>query len=250
MGHGPIAQAITKFITTTPSLKCRSATPTFTSSSTNVRLSTVQESLDLYAARIIHRCQVPQIVPYTALYLLISISRSCSCRRPSTSSSSSVDSFDEPSVKIPSSFSHCLSQAFTRSPLSRVRKSHWTGHHLFLGTFLVALRAYINTEEHEEIPDEGTLSDISGFPMDELEELGSTIFGCMGLEAKLTIETMIERSQFRDLSEIECAHAIMRRRQLAEAEKKSPHERVHFRRFFSIRRSRGTGVSVSVEPVV
>ncbi|KXN82963.1 hypothetical protein AN958_01998 [Leucoagaricus sp. SymC.cos] len=238
MGHGPITLAIHKFITTTSGLRCRSTAPASTG---------VSAPLDIYIAHTIHDCRAPNLIAYATLYLLASISRNCSCRRSNQSdvptSWSDADS-DEPS-KPPSFLSHRLSQAFTRSPLSRVRKSHWVEHHIFIGAFMVVLQA------HQKNFDFEALSEISGFSVDELEQLQEAFVACMDKDTGLAIEWMIKEGEFRSLRDVECPVVVMRRRREKLAEKVSEEhfagEHAHFRRLFSIRRSRTRTSSGSLE---
>ncbi|KAF5351007.1 hypothetical protein D9756_008274 [Leucocoprinus leucothites] len=220
VGQQTIALAITKFITTTPAFHCP-ATPT--------------SSLDLYIARVIDESRVPKIVPYAALYILMTISRSCTCERPVPAVlriSSSPN--NEPKHHYSSLFHH-ISQVFTRSRLSLLRRFSWIGHHFFVGAFLVALRTY-----HSDV-DVEMMSESTGFTMKELQDLETAIVDSMDSKMGLTVDQMIKERRFRSLKDIECPLAVLRRKRVEkerEEEYLYAHSPVYLRRLRSIRRSR------------
>jgi hypothetical protein len=193
---------------------------------------TPESSFDRYVVRVIEECRVPNVVPYAALYLLAASARSCHCAPPASGDLSSFEDEDE-SAKHPSAFSHRLSKTFHRSPFTRVRKSHWVGHHLFVGAFLVALRMYwgrINAQ---------AMSDITGFSWDEIEELETAMSNCMAEGTMAAMEGMILKGSFRSLKDVECPHVSMCRIRAQQEEDSRPHCHTHrLRRLFSVRRSR------------
>lgn len=201
-----MAKAINSFITST-TLGFRSRTPVSVSST--LALPDTLEPLENYISRIIWTCQVPNIVVYTSLYLLMIISRSCSCK----STEIPEDFYESPKPRPPP-LSHHLSQAFTRSTISRVRKSHWVGCHFFMGPFLLVLRSYERISRRDVIGHE-MLSIISGLSVNDLKDLESSIDRVIGKNTKLTIDEMIEKKNFRSLIEIECPYITARRMQEA-----------------------------------
>lgn len=201
-----MAKAINSFITST-TLGFRSRTPVSVSST--LALPDTLESLENYIYRIIWTCQVPNIVVYTSLYLLMIVSRSCSCK-----STEIPEGFYESPKPRPPPLSHHLSQAFTRSAISRVRKSHWVGCHFFMGSFLLVLRSYERISRRDVIGHE-MLSIISGLSVNDLKDLESSIDRAIGKNTKLTIDEMIEKKNFRSLIEIECPYITARRMQEA-----------------------------------
>lgn len=113
-----------------------------------------------------------------------------------------------------------------------------------MGAFLVALLAHRATVDEEAISAE-TLSEVSGFSEDELEELESGILGCMNQQLRVAVDEMVWENDFRKLNEVECPRAAERRKRLMEMEKEGIHERPHFRRSISsFWRSRGKTESV------
>ncbi|KAF5351023.1 hypothetical protein D9756_008216 [Leucocoprinus leucothites] len=226
-GHQAISLAIANFINHTSILRARS--------------STTSTPLDLKIAQIIDDCRVPNIVPYAALYLLAAISRTCTCgKRTASSDELPYDDDDDESPKSPSVLSHRLSQMTTRSPLSRVRKSHWSGYHLLIGTLLVSLRVY----QPSFLPE--TLSEISGIPPTELESLHAAALGCMDKDTELALGWMIKESEFRSLNDVECPVVVMRRKRLYQKKADHQTEGTPMKRLFSIsRKSRARSSSGS-----
>lgn len=190
-----MARAINKYITSTTSLGNHSLESVSSASGT-------WETLESYISRIILACQVPNIVAYTSLYLLMTISRSCSCK--------CTDDFLESPKPKPPPLSHQISQALSRSAISRVQKSHWVGHHFFMGPFLLVLRSYERISGRDVISHE-LLSFVSGLSANDLKDLESSIDRAMGTSTKLTIQEMIKQRDFRSLRETECPYITTRR---------------------------------------
>jgi len=195
-----MARAINKYITSTTSLGNHSTSLESVSSA-----SGTWESLESYISRIILACQVPNIVAYTSLYLLMTISRSCSCKCTEVS-----DDFIESPKPKPPPLSHQISQAFSRSAISRVQRPHWVGHHFFMGPFLLVLRSYERISGRDIISHE-LLSFVSGLSANDLKDLESSIDRAMGTNTKLTIQEMLKQRDFRSLRETECPYITIRR---------------------------------------
>ncbi|KAJ3564745.1 hypothetical protein NP233_g8095 [Leucocoprinus birnbaumii] len=220
-GHQVISLAISKFIKSTSTIP----SPT----------STTSTPLDLRIAQIIHECQVPNIVPYSALYLLASISRTCTCGK-NVSDDELLDAYDDLEdsriVRRPSFLSHRLSQMKTRSPLSRVRQSHWDGYLLFIGTLFVSLRVHRPTFAL------GILAEITEIVPDELESLHAAIFVCMDEDLKLALGWMIKESEFRSLNDVECPVVVVRRKRAAYRKPDRRTDHAPLRRLFSRKSSK------------
>lgn len=215
-GHETIALAFTRFIASTPTLRCRS--------SSSRPASPSESTADLiyhYIVRMVQGCRVPRVVSYAALYILIAISRSCSCPLPVESLEPSA--YMNPTRIATSTFSHALSRAFTRSPFSKVRKSHWGVHHIFMGPFLVALRVYKelygDLPENQGIPAWEAFSVLSGLSTHELDDLETTILSAMDEETREAVISMIYDGTFKSLRDVECVHTALRRQRLLETKR-------------------------------
>jgi len=195
-----MARAINKYITSTTSLGNRSTALDSVSSA-----SGTWETLESYISRIILACQVPNIVAYTSLYLLMTISRSCSCKCIEV-----PDDFIESPKSRPLPLSHQISQAFSRSAISRVQKSHWAEHHFFMGSFLLVLRSYERISGRDVIGYE-LLSFVSGLSVNDLKDLEFSIDRAMRTNTKSIIQDMIRQKSFRSLLETECPYITARR---------------------------------------
>ncbi|KAF9450191.1 hypothetical protein P691DRAFT_810950 [Macrolepiota fuliginosa MF-IS2] len=222
--------------------------------------------LDIYMAEVVHKCQVPNIVPYATLYILASISRSCACPpHISDSPISGVVSVDlSPTPHATSALAHTISEAFTKSPFCKVRKSHWSGRHVFMGPFLVALRVFERFNgsvlEKDGIPDFdwSELAAISRFSKAELDDLEKVVYDAMDEQTREDMTKMIRDNVFLSLKDIQCIHTVMRRQKLSEMRKgleeaKMVREVVEggsTRRLFrSVKRARGEEVSMLLEEV-
>jgi hypothetical protein len=99
----------------------------------------------------------------------------------------------------------------------------------------VALRLYQREMEDDEIPGSETLSTISGFSVDELDELKLTVLSVVNQETWLAAKSLIRNGILlkKGFSQFECSHDIMQhRRQKEEQESYKNH---HFRRLFCSR---------------
>ncbi|KAJ3553464.1 hypothetical protein NP233_g12636 [Leucocoprinus birnbaumii] len=188
LGHRTISLAIQRFITTTPAFRC---VPKHSS------------SLDYYIARVIDETRAPKIVPYAALYILISISRSCACVRSTPAITDSPTLLGQSYRCSPTL--HRVSQALTRNRLSRFRKLFWVGHHFFVGAFLVALRTYLGTYYNKV--NMTMMSDITGFAVDELEGIEAKIIDAMDSEIGFVVDKMVRERRFITLRGAECPMA-------------------------------------------
>ncbi|KAJ3573071.1 hypothetical protein NP233_g2668 [Leucocoprinus birnbaumii] len=190
LGHRTISLAIQRFITTTPAFRC---VPKHSS------------SLDYYIARVIDETRAPKIVPYAALYILISISRSCACVRSTPAITDSPTLLGQSYRCSPTL--HRVSQALTRNRLSRFRKLFWVGHHFFVGAFLVALRTYLGTYYNKV--NMTMMSDITGFAVDELEGIEARIIDAMDSEIGFVVDKMVRERRFITLRGAECPMATL-----------------------------------------
>jgi len=193
-----VAGAINKYIKSIASSGYRSATLQSVQSDSSA--SGTCESLESYISRIILACQVPNIVAYTSLYLLMAISRSCSCKCTVVPD----DFIGSPKPKL-SPWTHHISHALFRSAISRVRKPHWVGNHFFMGPFLVVLRSYERISGRDVIGYE-LLSFVSGLSANDLKDLESSIDRAMETPTRSTIQEMIKQKNFRSLLEVECPY--------------------------------------------
>ncbi|XP_006457875.1 hypothetical protein AGABI2DRAFT_114899 [Agaricus bisporus var. bisporus H97] len=198
MGHGLMARAFSKYISLTPTLRgcySRGTSPS-------------EEPLDFYVARVIHLCQIPDIIPYIALYILIYSTQTCHCRRPRED--------NDDACSYPSKLSHVLSRAVTRTQFSRIRKSHWSAAHVFMGAFMVALQTSKVTfdGETDDFCRWSILPEVSGIPEEELEEICEAFKQCLTCELRVAINKMRFERVFKPFNEVDCPFQLARRNQL------------------------------------
>ncbi|KAF5350961.1 hypothetical protein D9756_008236 [Leucocoprinus leucothites] len=233
-GHQAISQAVSKYIKSNPALQRRRSPST----------GPLSAPLDLYVARIIHETQVPNIVPYTALYLLASVSRTCRCGKKSSPTSEFDDSsYDENCQGIskpPSTISHRLSRIMTRNPFSQLRRPRYTAHHFFIGSFLLVISQF------QKNFDMTMLSQISGVRVEDMIDLHAVFTTCMDRDTALALGWMIKESEFRSLNDVECPVVVMRRKRLAQKEEQNCAEnRPQLKRIFSMKSFRSRSSSLS-----
>ncbi|EKM82442.1 hypothetical protein AGABI1DRAFT_89257 [Agaricus bisporus var. burnettii JB137-S8] len=209
LGHRQVSQAFANYILHSPILHRHSSRYQSSSPQQDTK------PLDIYIAHVIHASKVPEIVPYTALYLLASISQSCQCRIPHIKAKSDY------ALSRPSKFSHLLSRVTTRPPIvSQIAgKSNWDDRHFFIGAFYLAILAYkpvFHEENHKELPFWKMIS-VSKIEEEEIGDISTAFKHCMSDELENTIRAMLWDKFVINVSEFDCPFAVARQRRLSES---------------------------------
>ncbi|XP_006462199.1 hypothetical protein AGABI2DRAFT_179059 [Agaricus bisporus var. bisporus H97] len=213
LGHRLVGQKFANYITRSPTLHRPSSRSPRSSPETGL-------PLDLYIARTIHASRVPDIVAYTALYLLASISQVCQCKVPHDEDKSTYNH------STPSKLSHTLSRAVTRTPFSRAIKPHWGERHFFMGAFFLALSAYKPVFEKEFNKELRCwrMVGASEVSQEEVVEVSEAFKQCMSKELETAVKSMMWDKFVINVSEFDCPHARARERRLSNVEEEEEEE--------------------------
>ncbi|XP_006457876.1 hypothetical protein AGABI2DRAFT_176439 [Agaricus bisporus var. bisporus H97] len=203
MGYRAAAQKLANYITLSPTLPHR---PTVYYPTT---LGEPEVPLEVYIARIISACRVPDIVAHAALYLLSSIAQAGQPQVPHGENKWNY------AVSSPTKFPRVLFRAVIGTPFSRAVKSDWDEQHLFIGAFNLAMTAYKPIFEEQRLKKfyPRRISDFCGVPEVVIEDISATFKKCVSYELETVVDAMLRQDFVLDLSELDCPLVLARQRQ-------------------------------------
>ncbi|EKM82405.1 hypothetical protein AGABI1DRAFT_104403 [Agaricus bisporus var. burnettii JB137-S8] len=220
LSHQHVGHKVANYIARSPTLHRRSSRSPSSSPEP-------EEPFDLYIARVVHASTVPDIVAYTALSLLTSISQAPQCKVPHDERKSKYG------LSSPSKSSPTSSGAVARTTFPRIIKPHWDERHFFMGAFYLAIMAYkpvFDEEHHKELSYQSMIG-VSGIEEEEIEDVSNAFKQCMNHEHETAVNSMLRDEFVIHVSEVNGPYACGRQIRWPNVEDGNENEKSEKKRF-------------------